>query len=281
MKVPTLAIVGVGLLGGSVALAARRRQVADRVVGCDASPAVLQRAVERGLLDEGRGDAAALAGGADVMVFCTPVDCIAAQVLDAAPHCKPGALLTDVGSTKAAIVRRLEGRLPAGVAFVGGHPLAGSEKHGPEHARADLFDGRLVLLTPTAATDAAAVARVAEFWQALGARVEAMDPVEHDRALALTSHLPHLAASALAGVLPAEWQNLTATGFRDATRLAAGNPAVWSAILEANRAAVLDALDRLTGQLARFQKALADGDAALLHALLVQGKQVRDGLAPR
>jgi prephenate dehydrogenase len=189
--------------------------------------------------------------------------------------------LTDVGSTKAGIVRALEGRLPAGVRFVGSHPLAGSEKSGPEHARADLLEGRLVVVTPTAATDELALAGVTEFWRALGARVEHIGPEEHDEALALTSHLPHLLASALAGVLPPQWQELTATGFRDTTRLAGGSPTVWAPIFRANRAAVLAALDRLGEQLGRFRQALAEGDGELLEALLGQGKQVRDGLASR
>src|SRR3954471_11028924 len=144
LKIDTLAVVGVGLLGGSVGLAARRRGVAGRVVGTDCRPAALQRALKRGILDEACALEAA-AAAADVVVFCTPVDCIARQVLTAAPACRHGALLTDVGSTKAAIVRDVAGRLPPGVAFVGAHPLAGSEKDGPEHARADLFEGRLVL----------------------------------------------------------------------------------------------------------------------------------------
>jgi prephenate dehydrogenase len=280
MKIHTLSVVGVGLLGGSIALAARLRHVAQRIVGVDRNPAVRERALRNGLLDEAPPDLAGAAGG-DVVVFCTPVDCIAEQVLALAPLCRPGVLLTDVGSTKAHIVAALEGRLPAGVHFVGSHPLAGSEKHGAEHARADLLDGRLVVVTPAASTDGGALARAGEFWRALGGRVESMDPGEHDRALALTSHLPHLVASALAGVLPAEWQHLTATGFRDTTRLAAGNPGLWTAILCANQAAVLEALDRLGGQLERFRQALAGGERERLEGLLRQGKQVRDGLAGR
>src|SRR5262249_41920008 len=155
------------------------------------------------------------------VVFCTPVDHIAEQVLQTAPHCRPGALLTDVGSTKAGIVHAVEGRLPAGVAFVGAHPLAGSEKHGPDAAAEELCQGRLVVLTPCrgAGND---LDRAAEFWKALGARVRVMDAEEHDRALARTSHLPHLAASALAATVSGELLGLTASGFRDATRLAAG-----------------------------------------------------------
>jgi prephenate dehydrogenase len=274
----TLAIVGVGLLGASVGLAVRRRGLARRVLGVDRGPAVLEAALRRGAIDAPAADLAGAAAAADLVVVCTPVDRIAAQVLAAAAACRPGTLLTDVGSTKVTIVAAVRGRLPAGVVFVGGHPLAGSEKQGPEHADADLFLGRLVLLTPDGDPDDKALSRLTAFWEALGARVRVMDPADHDRALALTSHLPHLLASALAGVLPPDLADLTATGFRDTTRLARGDPALWSAIFEANPAAVLDALGRLERQLGRFRQALTDGDVAALAALLRQGKQVRDGL---
>jgi prephenate dehydrogenase len=279
MRTTTLVVVGVGLIGGSLGLGARRRGAVARVVGVDRGP-VLDRALARGILDEACLDLPSAAACADLVVFCTPVDVIASQVLAAASACRPGTVLTDTGSTKAAIVREVRGRPPAGVAFVGGHPLAGSEKHGPDHADADLFDGRLVILTPEGGADEEAARRVAAFWQALGAKVRRMGAEEHDRALALTSHLPHLLASALAGVLPPGLSDLTATGFRDTTRLAAGDPTLWAGIFQSNRAAVLAALDRLEGQLNRFREALAAGDRAALEALLREGKQARDLLTP-
>ena len=144
MRINTLVIVGVGLIGGSIALAARRRGVAARIVGVDRQPEALDRALRDGMLDEAHRALCRHAGDADLIVFCTPVDCIAAQVLEASRHCRPGTLLTDAGSTKAAIVRDVRGRLPAGIEFVGSHPLAGSEKHGPAHASAHLLEGRLV-----------------------------------------------------------------------------------------------------------------------------------------
>jgi prephenate dehydrogenase len=213
------------------------------------------------------------------MVFCTPVDRLAADVLAAAPHCRPGTLLTDAGSTKAALVRAVDGRLPPGVAFVGSHPLAGSEKQGPTHADPDLYAGRLVVVTPTASTEDTALSRTCDFWRALGARVKLLGPEEHDRALALTSHLPHLVAAALAGVLPPELAELTATGFRDTTRVAAGEPGLWTAIFRANRDGVLAALDRLDARLEEFRRALEADDGAALDRLLAEGKRVRDGLA--
>jgi cyclohexadieny/prephenate dehydrogenase len=278
MRIDTLALVGVGLIGGSIGLAARRRGAASRIVGVDSRPDVLQRALVGGAVDETRPDLCSAAAEADVMIFCTPVEVIAAQVLEAAKACRPGTLLTDAGSTKAAVVRDVEARLPPGVAFVGGHPLAGSEKQGPEHSNAQMFEGRLVVLTRTPRTDDNALSRAAGFWESLGARVRVMDPAEHDQAVATTSHLPHLTASALAGVTPSEWLGLTAGGFRDATRVAAGGPELWTGILLSNTEAVLAALGRLDGRLAEFRQALTAGDREALTALLREGKQVRDGL---
>jgi prephenate dehydrogenase len=278
MRVSTLALVGVGLIGGSVGLAARRRGAAGRIVGCDRDSAALDHALGAGILDGACDEPAEAARGADLVVVCTPVDHIPSGLLAAAAACRPGAVLTDAGSTKAAIVAAVHGRLPAGVGFVGSHPLAGSEKNGPEHARADLFDGRLVVLTPTPETGEGPLALVRGFWEALGARVRLMEASEHDRAVALTSHLPHLLASALAGTLPPDLYELTATGFADTTRLAAGSPALWTAIFQANRDDVLAALDLFEEGLNRFRVALSAGDAAALNALLQLGKTVRDRL---
>jgi prephenate dehydrogenase len=278
MKLDTLTIVGVGLIGGSIGLAARQRGLARRILGVGRQQARLDLAIRLGAIDEGNLDLATAVRKADVVVFCTPVDRIAAQVLEAAPSCRPGTLLTDAGSTKAAIVRAVEGQLPAGVAFVGSHPLAGSEKRGPEHARADLFQDHLTLVTPTPCTDPAAVVRTCTFWQALGSRVKIMDPEEHDRALALTSHLPHLTAAALAGTLPAELAEVTATGFRDCTRVAAGDPELWTAIFLQNRSALLNAVALFQERLDDFKRALETGDGAALDALLAHAKKVRDAL---
>jgi prephenate dehydrogenase len=279
MRISTLAIVGVGLIGGSIALAARRHGVAARILGTDRDASALEQALREGMLDEAFSHPSQTVIDADLVVFCTPVDTIAAQVVEAAAHCRPGTLLTDAGSTKAAIVRDTAGRLPAGVEFVGSHPLAGSEKHGPAHASAKLLEGRLVIVTPSAETSDNALSRIRAFWTALGARVQTMDADEHDRALALTSHLPHLLSSALAGILPPELHDLTATGFRDVTRLASGPPALWNAIFRANQTHVLSALDRFDEQLRRFRAALTQSDATALEALLQQGKTIRDELS--
>jgi len=282
MKCDTLVIVGVGLLGGSLARAVRQRDVARRLVGIDRAESHRRRAVELGLVDQAVADLAdEAAAGADMVVACTPVDCIAAPLIEAARRCRPDALLTDVGSTKAGIVRAVEDALPPDRLFVGGHPLAGSEKCGPEHADGGLFDGRLVILTPTPRTRPEALERATGFWQALGARVRIMTPEEHDRAVALTSHLPHVVASALAAVLPGSLCELAASGFRDTTRLASSDPRLWTAICSHNREFLLEALELFEGKLEEFRRALSRDDAARLFELLEEGKRARGGLASR
>jgi prephenate dehydrogenase len=278
MRVATLAIVGVGLIGGSIALAARRRRVAQRIVGVDRHQQAIDQACRNGSLDSGSADLPAAVADANLVVFCTPVDFIAAQVVEASGHCKPGTLLTDVGSTKARLIAHIEAQVAPEIAFVGSHPLAGSEKQGALHADPELFAGRVVVVTPTPHTRRNALERASAFWQALGATVRQLSPTEHDEALALTSHLPHLLAAALAGVLPAQWQELTAGGFRDTTRLAAGSPALWSGILRMNSGPILHALDRFDERLRDFRSALARDDIAAIRALLEQGKEMKDRL---
>jgi prephenate dehydrogenase len=278
MRVATLAIVGVGLIGGSIALAARRRGVAERVIALDCNQDTLNHALRHGLIDEGFRDLAQLAPQSDLVVFCTPVDCIAGQVLEIAAYCRPGTLLTDVGSTKARILAQIEPSLPSHISFVGSHPLAGSEKQGPQYADVDLFVNRLVVATPTPQTDLEALERVIAFWRDLGAAVVRLSPRDHDEALALTSHLPHLVAAALAGILPRPWYDLTATGFRDTTRLAASSPPLWTGIFRANSEALLHGLDQFMAQLKQVRDAIAADDHAALLALVEQGKKVKDDL---
>jgi prephenate dehydrogenase len=273
-----LAIVGVGLIGGSIGLAARRTRQYQPILGIGRDPKSLDRARELGCIDEGLTDLGAAAQQAQFLVFCTPVDLIVQQILKAARQCQPGTLITDAGSTKAAIVSAVERELSEHVLFVGSHPLAGSEKRGPEYARADLFESRLTLITPTSRTPAAAVTGVADFWHSLGSRVQSIAPEVHDEQLALTSHLPHVVAAALAGILPAGVKEFTATGFRDTTRIAAGDPRLWKAILAENGPRVADALERLQKRLAEFRAALVSQDAVALERLLVEAKKVRDDL---
>lgn len=278
VMVNTLVIVGVGLIGGSVAAAVRERGLARTIVGVGRHLATLERAEQLGLIDEVASDPATAYPRADMVIVCTPVQSIAEQVLEAAGYVSPHCVLTDAGSTKQAIVERIEAGLPADRLFVGSHPMAGSEKRGPEHAHARLFEGRLVVVTPTPKTDPEAVQRVCEFWQAVGAKTRLMSPEEHDRAVARTSHVPHLVAAALAGSLPKELHSMTATGFRDTTRIAAGDPELWTAILLQNCEAVLDGLASVEEYLRRFRAALNDHDAAALQDLLLEAKRLRDAL---
>jgi prephenate dehydrogenase len=278
MRLGTLTIVGVGLIGGSIGLAARQRGLARRVLGTDRQQATLQRARELGRIDDFLLDIGEAVSQAELAVFCTPVDCVVEEVLSSARHCAPGTLLTDSGSTKGRIVRALQNQLPPGVTYLGSHPLAGSEKQGLENASATLFEGRLVVVTPAAEAAATALDKLVAFWQALGAQVRLMDPDEHDRAVAYTSHLPHLVAANLAGLLPPALYDLTAGGFRDTTRVAAGDPALWAAIFEHNRDAVLGAMNEFQQRLEHFRQALQSDTRTELLSLLTQAKKVRDVL---
>lgn len=273
MLFDTLAIVGVGLLGGSVGRAAKARGIARRVIGVGRSAEFLALAVELGTIDEYTTELAEAFAAADLVVIATPVDAISAVIRAGAPNAKPGAIITDVGSTKDSICSSA----PAGIQFVGSHPLAGSEKVGVEHARADLFEGRMVVVVPRNAREEA-VETVETFWRRLGARTTRMTAAEHDRAVAMTSHAPHAIASALAKTLPPEWLPLVASGFKDTTRVAAGDPALWKAIFFDNKDHVLAALGRFRRSLDGFESALGGDDAAGLLRWLDEGKQVRDAL---
>lgn len=278
MQFEQITIVGVGLIGGSVGIAAKARGATRRVVGVGRDEANLATARELGLIDSYTTDLATGAAASSLVVFCTPVDQIADQAHTVAAACRPGTILTDTGSTKGSIVRRLDRELPVGTRFVGSHPLAGSEKKGPLHARGDLFENRVTVVTPTVATDPTACEAAKAFWAALGSRVVTMTPEDHDDALAITSHLPHAAAAALARVTPLDLLELTAGGFRDTTRIAAGDPALWAAIFQANRDAVLGAIVQYSARLAEFRRLLETNDTASLLRWLSDAKQVRDAL---
>ncbi len=218
----TVAIVGVGLIGGSIGLALRTRALADRVIGIGRRQASLRIARRVGAVTNTTIELHKGVAEADLVVVCTPVGHIVEHVRSAAAHCRPGTLITDAGSTKQAIVAALDEQLPGGCRFLGSHPLAGSEKSGPAHADAELFEGRVAVITPTVNTRAEDYDRVAHFWQALGSVVVRMSPEEHDRALAITSHLPHVAAAALATTVPEHLFRLAGAGLLDTSRLAAG-----------------------------------------------------------
>jgi prephenate dehydrogenase len=252
-------------------------------VGTGSRPATLEAAKQLGAITHIATHPAAAVAQAELVVVCAPVDHIVDQVQKLAPYCRPGTLITDAGSTKLEIVAALARAAsapgwPAGVAFVGSHPLAGNEKTGPQHAAADLFAGRVVVITPTSETGELDRAKLSAFWSALGASVVEMPADEHDRALAATSHLPHLVASAIAGATPERYVTLTAGGWQDTTRIAAGDPALWRQILLANRANVLASLDELSARLSAWRKALEAGNAVELDKLLKEGKRIRDAV---
>jgi prephenate dehydrogenase len=278
-----ITIVGVGLIGGSVGLAARARGAAQRVIGTGSRPVTLEAALKLGAISEIVTEPAAAVAHADLVIICAPVDHIVEQAQRLAPHCRPGTILTDAGSTKEKIVAEIE-KAGAGprwgpdVRFIGSHPLAGNEKRGPQHASAELFAGRTAVVTPGPSSRAEDVAAVSEFWASLGAKVIELSPADHDRALAATSHLPHLAAAALAGATPEQFVPLTAGGWQDTTRIAAGDPVLWRQIMLANRENLLEALDRLSGRLTEWRKALGNSDAAALERLLAEAKRIRDSV---
>ncbi|MEX2148225.1 MAG: prephenate dehydrogenase/arogenate dehydrogenase family protein [Candidatus Rokuibacteriota bacterium] len=277
-----LAIVGVGLLGGSVARAARARGLAGHITGIGRDRERLAPARKDGTLDAVTTDVAEGVRAADLVVLAATVlanDGLLAQVWQAAP---PGAVVTDVGSTKRGIVAaaaRLGGRPRA--RFVGSHPMAGSERSGYAIARADLFDGAIVIVTPTEATDPEAVKTVVGFWEAAGARVATMDPDAHDRAVAAISHLPHVVAWALVDAVarfePAAME-VAARGFKDTTRIAASDPLVWKEILLANREAVVASLRAFRAALDDLERQIAAGDGAAVEATLARIKALREAV---
>jgi prephenate dehydrogenase len=279
-----VAIVGVGLIGGSIGLALRQRGLAAKVVGVGRRAASLDKAVACRTIDRGTTNLVEGVSDADWVVVATPVAAIVDNVF-AVAAAAPRAQITDAGSTKAAICGAVrsqtlqpEGPISLRDRFIGSHPIAGDHRAGPEHARADLFEGRTVVVTPDDDTPPGLVERTKEFWESLGATVELLSPEEHDRALAATSHLPHLVASALAASTPEEWLRLAGTGWADATRIAAGNPALWTQIFQQNRAGVIDALRRFEHRLAAIEGALAEDDAAALANHLLEAKRIRDAL---
>jgi prephenate dehydrogenase len=261
----TVAIVGVGLIGGSVGLALRARNLAARVVGIGRDPGRLEEASRLGAIDQGTTNLAEGVSSADVVVICTPVDRIAADVISAAHSSPARTLITDAGSTKQRIVAAVEVDATARDKFVAAHPIAGSEKHGPGHARADLFDGRTCILTPTERTPSLQLDRARAFWSGIGCRLVEIDPQTHDERLAITSHLPHVVAAALAMLVGPELVPLAAGAYRDGTRVAGAEAALWTPIFLENRVAVLDALNSFEATLGSFREALGASDEHLLN----------------
>ncbi len=273
----SIAIVGVGLIGGSIAAAVKRRRLARRVVGIGRNRERLDAARASGLVDVVSVSMAA-SEQSELVIVCTPVGRIAADVREIAARSRCGSTVTDAGSVKGAICADLAAGLPGGVSFVGSHPLAGSEKTGWEHADAVLFQDRLCVVTPCPNDCSAAAPFVESFWQAIGMRTKRMSPDEHDRVLALTSHLPHAAAAALASLLSEDLGDFTGSGFRDTTRIAAGDPNIWTGIFLQNARHVDEHIGSLVARLTQFRELIASQDEAGLRAWLAAAKQHRDRL---
>jgi len=280
-----VALIGIGLIGSSMALALRKHGLARRVVCADHNPDHVAKALELALVDEATVDLAAAVAGADLVVLCTPVGTLVELAAAIAPHCAPGAIVSDVGSVKELVVREVGPHLPGNVHLVPAHPIAGTEHSGPTAGFAEVFEGRWCILTPSDGTDRAAVGKVVEMWRRFGSMVEIMDAAHHDRVLAITSHLPHLIAYSIVDTAvglekstQSEVIKFSASGFRDFTRIAASDPVMWRDIFLNNREAVLDILQRFTEDLTALQRAIRRGEGDKLQEVFTRTRKIRRGI---
>ena len=280
-----VALIGLGLIAGSMSLAMRESGLAGRIVGYARSAETRDTAREIGLVDEVTDSAAEAVAGADLVVLAVPVGAMAEVATEIAPHLAPGAILTDVGSVKQAVIEAVGPHVPEGVHFIPGHPLAGTEHSGPRSGFASLFRNRWWLLTPLPDSDPVAVARLTELVRALGANVETMEPAHHDLVLAVTSHAPHLIAYTMVGVADHlrrvtddEVIKYSAAGFRDFTRIAASDPTMWRDVFLHNREATLDILGRFAEELFVLQRAIRMGDGQHLHDYFTRTRAIRRGI---
>jgi len=287
MSFGRLAILGVGLIGGSLARALRERGAVESVVGCGRDRGNLERALELGVIDAWTHDPLEAVRGADIVVVAVTLGATADILARIAPGLSPQAIVTDVGSAKRCVIDAARAQLPSQLPrFVAGHPIAGAERSGVEASKADLYVRHRVILTPTAETDPAALARVRALWECVGAEVFDMDADLHDEVLAATSHLPHLLAYALVNCLldlgkPVNVFDFAAGGFRDFTRIASSNPAMWRDISLENRTALLAVCTRFEQTLATLRTALEAGDAQTLEAEFGRAKAARDDFMRR
>jgi cyclohexadieny/prephenate dehydrogenase len=277
-----IALIGAGLIGSSIAHASRRGNLAGHVAVYVPRPETRARAQKMGFADSLHGELQPAVEGADLVVLATPIGAYAELAKLIAPHLKPGAILTDVGSVKSTVVKDVEPHVPPGVHFIPGHPVAGTEQSGPEAGFAELFDGRWCILTPLTGTDSGALDQLKEFWRRCGSEVEIMDAKHHDLVLAITSHVPHLIAYNIVGtaadletVTQSEVIKYSASGFRDFTRIAASDPTMWRDIFLNNREAVLEMLGRFNEDLAALQRAVRWGDGEALFNLFTRTRAIR------
>jgi prephenate dehydrogenase len=282
MQFQKITIIGVGLLGGSIGLAAKKRRVAGEIAGFVRNAKNISDCERFGATDFATTDLLAAVTNADLVILCTPL----AQMLPLAkqflPALKRGAIVTDVGSVKTGVVRELESLVQkSGAHFVGGHPMAGAEKTGVAAARENLFENAVCVLTPTKKSNATAVRKLEQFWQSLGARVLKLDAAQHDLLVSRSSHLPHVVAATLANLVlnpasPKQQAALCATGFRDTTRIASGSPEMWRDIALANRKNLSRSVDAFAAELKKFQVALKSGDVKALEKIFATAKSRRD-----
>lgn len=282
MRWNKITLVGVGLLGGSLGLALRRRKLAKEIAGYVRREASIKDCERAGVTDYATTDLLAAASGADLIVFCTPLAQMQPLLRQMLPAIKRGAVVTDVGSVKGSVVRELESLVAkAGAHFVGSHPMAGGEKQGVLAARGDLFEGAVCVVTPTRRTNTAAQRKVELLWRDVGARVLCTSPEEHDALVSRSSHLPHLVAATLTNLvldpkLPKDQTKLCATGFRDTTRIASGSPEMWRDIAFTNQKQIARTLTGFIRELNKFQSALKRGDAKVIADYFATAKQRRD-----
>ena len=280
-----IALIGFGLIGGSIARAAREQGLAGEIVTTARSAKTRARVSELGIVDRVVETNAEAVDNADLVILCIPVGACGAVAQEIAPYLKPGAIVSDVGSVKGAVAREMAPHLPAGVHFVPAHPVAGTEHSGPDSGFAELFINRWCILTPPDGTDPDAVAKLGAFWTALGAKVETMTPDHHDLVLAITSHLPHLIAYTIVGtadelaqVTSSEVIKFSAGGFRDFTRIAASDPTMWRDVFLANKHAVLEMLGRFNEDVAILTRAIRRGDGDALFDHFTRTRAIRKGI---
>lgn len=283
-KLGVVSIIGVGMIGGSIGMALKKKRLADRIVGVGRNPARLRLAKTLGAIDEGWTDFQRGLKNADLIIVATPVGLIPAMVKRALPYLKDGSIITDVGSVKGSLVREIESFMPARINFVGAHPIAGCECSGVKNARPTLFQETTCILTPCANTDSKALNIIRKMWEQIGARVLLIDPAQHDEILAFTSHLPHLAAVSLMktlGELNKKCKNIgdfIGSGFRDTTRIASGSAIMWKDVCLANRKAILNALKKFKSAVREIEKMISHENWNALLKKLIRAKHKRDCL---
>jgi cyclohexadieny/prephenate dehydrogenase len=280
-----VALIGMGLIGSSLARVCRRKGLARAIIAADASPQVRSEAAGLGLATEVADAPAAAVKGADLVILCVPVGAMGTVAQEIAPHIAPGTIVSDTGSVKTAIIRAVAPHIPATANFVPAHPVAGTEQSGPAAGFASLFLNRWSILTPIEGTNPKAIARLTAFWKGAGANVEVMDAAHHDLVLAITSHVPHLIAYNIVGtaadleeVTRSEVIKFSAGGFRDFTRIAASDPVMWRDIFLNNREAVLEMLGRFNEDLIALQKMIRNGDGKGLVDLFTRTRAIRRGI---